>query len=313
MQISISIDPRDAGRIGVILARCNGLKLQQPAQDSEVPVNWQNMLVSVRDIVERIDKYCSFLGVEKKIRSDIHKNESSPEDTLQSAGAVLDELGKEINSLCDEGDKLEDRKKENACFRRGLEALQGVDIALDDLEDTDHMKFILGLIPIAKWMRLSVPMARTSFVILPIQRTRDEQQLVLAAAHPINADVVNQILRSADCQLLALPDTATGSPTEELERLLAKEQEIERQMENWGQRKRELSVQWAGRLQTMRQQLALIRRGLECVHRYGHWAAEGCSCRGSAAPETARPLVRRLDAIAEHPRIIFITEEKQIA
>lgn len=312
MQISITIDPRDAGRLGVILARSNGLKLEQPTQDSEVPDNWQNMLGSVRDMMERVDKYCSFLGVEKKIRQDLNKNESSPEDTLQSAGAVLDELGKQINSLRDESDKLDDREKENACFREGLEALKGVDIALDDLKDTDHMKFILGLIPIARWGRLSVPMARTSFVILPIQRVRNDQQLVVAAAHPVDADIVNQILRSVDCQLLALPDTATGSPAEELERLLEKGQEIERQTENLGQRKRQLSVQWAGRLQAMRQRLALIRRGLECVHRYVHWAAECCSCRGSAAPETARPLARRLDAIAEHPRIIFITGEKQI-
>ena len=307
------IHEADIQEAAAVLCRHPELALHSSGKD-DAEDTWQTQAETLSEMRRRIDRALEFIdkhAASQGVRApaDLPADAAANEPMLQQIETGIQRFRKQRRSLEESIRRL---KTMAADVRKLLELNMDVGLA----RSTGLLFLVLGLIPNAQWQRLSVALARTPALVLPLA-IEEDQRLVAAASRRDEAAVIRRILQSIGFRELSLPEHRSGTATELLPQL---EGRLKAQTERLALLHRELHREIEGGKGQWRSALTALRRKVQAeldrAERIGRHRRTGSfySVEGylpkRPSEQAAFDLIQEMHDRLQHPHTILMVPEE---
>jgi V/A-type H+-transporting ATPase subunit I len=143
---------------------------------------------------------------------------------------MVDQIEQEVQQV---NVKLADSRKrleQLQGYLHQLEPIADIDLDIGFLQKSRYIFSILGVIPVNNLSRLQTSLARIPFVLLTLQKDRQDAIVWLAGTRH-NSDILSRAARSAFLNPFDLPDVHQGTPAEVISSLNIAVQRLQAQIE----------------------------------------------------------------------------------
>lgn len=304
-RVFLIIHEADIRRAAAVLCRHSELELEDPPHNG-VGEPWHSQAEILSSMRRRIEEALRFLG-----RHDDSARGRQPEDDTGDAAEnepMLQGIEERIERFKEKRDRLKEAIGRLETMTADVRKLLDLDIGVDAAASTELLYLTLGLVPNARWKRLTVALARTPALVLPLIIEAD-YRLIAAAAGRNHAAVVLKILQSIGFRELTLPENRSGPAIELLPQLEGRLAEQKVRLALLNRKFAGFAKAWRGRLNALQRK---VQGELDRVERIGRhrrtgsfYSVEGQLARGPSEP-AAFDLVREVRDNLQHPYTILM-------
>jgi len=304
-RLFIVVHRSDIRSAAAVLSRHPELQLQPtPPMGQENP--WRSQAEKLTELRKRVESIQHFLG--RYVDPSDENPQNGPPHDSDDDEARLQKLEKTIAQFRRKRRRLQEKFERLDTRVRDVRRLEALAVAFDEVHRIEFLHLILAAIPNEQWKRLTVALARTPAVILPLA-AEENHRLIAAAADRNHAAVLQRVLQSVRFRSLDLPGEDAGTPVDMLPKLKGRLEEEKEALAVLDRQVERCSRRWTGWLAEFRQR---IEDEFEVVDRISRhrciepfYSVEG---RLAVWPshKAAFELVREVRATLQHPYTIFI-------
>lgn len=176
---------------------------------------WKERAAAYSALERQILFIMQALAVDESVPSSIDQETMVELDAVQPQVEQIEWEVKETNDrMVDDQNQLEELNN----HIRQLKPISEFDFDISLLRNQQYIHSILGTMPLVNLERLETSLSRIPYVLVTLQKERDDAIVWLAGAH-MNADILDRAARSAYLNPFELSTTHEGTPSEIIQSL----------------------------------------------------------------------------------------------
>ncbi len=188
------------------------------------------------------------------------------EQDQQRIAALLDEAERVVMGWRRESDDVLQELERLHFLIEQMRLLAPLDAPVEQLANLHSLYLVIGAMPSANLARIQTALFRIPFVIIPVH-TFATRTLVFAATPKSYAAILERALHSAFLQPIALPDDATGSPSQVLAELEHQRGAAQTRLKELQGRRSQLAGRWGESLRNALHRVQACRVLAETIQR----------------------------------------------
>ena len=169
---------------------------------------------------------------------------------IEAVRPLVEQIEQDVKNTNDDLTNGNKRLEQLQNHIRQLLPIADIDIDISVLQNPRYVFSMLGIMPAANLERLETSLARIPYVLLPLQRDR-ENAVVWLTGSQRNADILERAARSAYLNPFELTDIHKGTPSEIIKSLNNTIEDIKQNIEKQRTRITQLHASYEHQLQTL--------------------------------------------------------------
>jgi vacuolar-type H+-ATPase subunit I/STV1 len=263
-RVCVMVAAEDFTRLVAALDRLDGLEVSAPkrplagrqrARDASLADAYGAQAQQARTLLEALGLADDAAPRPRLARSDPRRDRDRLESELAAARRAIEDWQRQREEI---DEQLARAEHELDVVRRLVPA----EVDAEDLCDARWLELRVAWFSDDALERVDVPLADTSFAILPLDAD-EERTLALGAATRDGAPVLERALRTAGAKPAALPGDLAGTAAESARRLARRVEGLRHERDRLAGERRRLADDWSVRLRGVLEQATTNQRLLE--------------------------------------------------
>lgn len=169
---------------------------------------------------------------------------------IEAVRPLVEQIEQDVKNTQDELTTSNKKLEELQNHIRQLLPIADIDIDISLLQNPRYVFSMLGIMPAANLERLETSLSRIPYVLLPLQKDRDNAIVWLTGSQR-NADILERAARSAYLNPFELTDIHKGTPSEIIKSLNSTIENLKQNIEKQKTKINQLHVAYEHQLQTL--------------------------------------------------------------
>jgi V/A-type H+/Na+-transporting ATPase subunit I len=257
----------DVEAVTAALARMEALHLEDVASDGwTCDPQWAGLASRYDKLAQRLGEMLQVLACEP-IPGAVPPADLHPTRDWRDIEAPLTALETRVQSL---GHRLKETQQEWERLKLSesqVQLLLPLDVPVENLRHLEYQTVTVGIMPSENVKRVAEALFQIPFILIPLQ-SRKDRTLLLAASSVDNAAILERALKSAFFEPITLPLEALGRPSEALEALRRKTQEIQDLLNDLDQERKKMAAELFPQLSALWRRVTADGKLAEAVRRF---------------------------------------------
>jgi len=299
LEVNLFVLDPDLAVVATVLARMEVLQLEEAQPEGWTPSpEWSALANRYARLVTRLEEIFDLLDYKPAIRGapegDLHPKEDWR--MIEQRLAELEERTKPLQQQLEHAGKEIERLKLSESQVRVLLPLQ---VPVESLRNLRYQTVVVGTIPSENVTRVAEALFQIPFVLIPLQRHKD-QTLLLGASSAENAAVLDRALKSAFFEPIPVPSEALGRPEQALDSLGRKAREIQGRFGALDHERQNMTAGLSNELNALWRRAATNRNLAEAIQRFPKHGEVSLISGWIAASDLSR-VKKAVESAAGHP------------